>query len=196
MTTIGLIRHGITEWNTLGKAQGLSDIPLNEIGKQQALALANRLSLEDKWDMIVTSNLSRAIETAEIISSKLDVSITHIDERIREINYGDIVGTTEQERIEKWGSNWSELNLGMEKHEDVARRGIEFIREISLTYPEKRVLLVSHGSLIGLTLEHLLPERFQMTLINNTSVTILENIENKWECTLFNCTAHLEQKVN
>jgi 2,3-bisphosphoglycerate-dependent phosphoglycerate mutase len=43
MTTIGLIRHGITEWNTLGKAQGISNIPLNRLGKQQAMAIANRL---------------------------------------------------------------------------------------------------------------------------------------------------------
>ena len=60
MTTIGLIRHGITEWNVLGKSQGISDIPLNEIGKQQAVALANRLSIEGKWDIIVTSDLPRA----------------------------------------------------------------------------------------------------------------------------------------
>ncbi|MGD6849238.1 histidine phosphatase family protein [Rossellomorea aquimaris] len=37
MTTIGLIRHGITEWNSLGKAQGVSDIPLNEIGRKHAI---------------------------------------------------------------------------------------------------------------------------------------------------------------
>lgn len=46
MTTIGLVRHGITDWNVLGRAQGISDIPLNNLGKQQASALANRLVLE------------------------------------------------------------------------------------------------------------------------------------------------------
>jgi 2,3-bisphosphoglycerate-dependent phosphoglycerate mutase len=44
MTTIGLIRHGITEWNSLGKAQGVSDIPLNEIGRKQASDIGDRLS--------------------------------------------------------------------------------------------------------------------------------------------------------
>ncbi|WP_345893239.1 histidine phosphatase family protein [Ferdinandcohnia quinoae] len=47
MTTIGLIRHGITEWNELSKAQGLSDISLNLKGRQQAISLANRLSSDD-----------------------------------------------------------------------------------------------------------------------------------------------------
>lgn len=70
MTTIGLIRHGITEWKVLGRSQGISDIPLNEIGRQQAVALANRLSLEEKWDVIVTSDLLRAKETGQIITSK------------------------------------------------------------------------------------------------------------------------------
>jgi probable phosphoglycerate mutase len=46
-TTVGLIRHGVTEWNNLGKAQGVSDIPLNEEGIKQATALANRLSSEE-----------------------------------------------------------------------------------------------------------------------------------------------------
>jgi probable phosphoglycerate mutase len=41
-TTVGLIRHGVTEWNSLDKAQGKSDIPLNEEGTKQAIALANR----------------------------------------------------------------------------------------------------------------------------------------------------------
>ncbi|WP_203249107.1 histidine phosphatase family protein [Sporosarcina beigongshangi] len=75
MTTIGLVRHGITEWNELGKAQGVSDIPLNKIGKQQAFALANRLSLEQEWDVIITSDLSRAIETAQIVSTTLHLPI-------------------------------------------------------------------------------------------------------------------------
>ena len=57
MTTVGLIRHGVTDWNDLGKAQGISDIPLNEAGRKQAIAIANRLSGE-KWDIIVSSNLT------------------------------------------------------------------------------------------------------------------------------------------
>ena len=152
MTTIGLIRHGVTEWNELGKAQGVSDIHLNKIGKQQAFALANRLSLDLEWDLIITSDLSRAIETAQIISSKLKLPVSIRDERIREINCGEIEGTTEVERINKWGSNWREMNLGMEKFEDVSSRGLEFLEELAITYKNRRVLVVSHGALIGLTL--------------------------------------------
>lgn len=185
MTTIGLIRHGITEWNVIGRSQGISDIPLNEVGKQQALALANRLSLEKDWDIIVTSDLSRAKETGQIIP------ISMLDERIREIDSGEIEGTTEEERLNKWGSKWRELNLGMEKFENVSKRGYEFLLKLSTTYRDKRVLVVSHGALIGLTLQKLLPEQFSCTNMKNTSLTILNNKDSKWDCTLYNCTKHI-----
>lgn len=191
MATIGLIRHGITEWNELGKAQGISDISLNKSGKQQAHALANRLVTEEKWDMIVTSDLSRAIETAQIIAAKLDLSISIYDARIREIDCGKIEGTTLDERVNKWGQNWREIDLGMEKFEDVSKRGAEFLEEVALNFKGKRVLLVSHGALIGLTLQRLLPAIFPKTNIQNTAITILHNFENKWECSLYNCTNHL-----
>lgn len=56
---IGLIRHGLTDWNKLGKIQGQSDIPLNEEGRQQAERLGERLLHEPyHWDFIISSKLS------------------------------------------------------------------------------------------------------------------------------------------
>lgn len=190
MTTIGLIRHGITEWNCIGKAQGISDIPLNELGREQALMVGQRLLQEENWDLIVSSDLIRAAETASIIGSLLNIPLTY-DKRIREIDCGLIEGTTEEERIMKWGSNWRKLNLGMEKFEDVSNRGIGFVEELTRTYNGKRVLIISHGALIGLTLQKLLPQVFQKTHIDNTSVTILNNCNGEWNCSLFNCTKHI-----
>ncbi|TWT27137.1 histidine phosphatase family protein [Planomicrobium sp. CPCC 101110] len=190
MTTIGLVRHGITEWNLLGIAQGSSDIPLNETGRQQAAALAERLASE-KWDMVVSSDLLRAKETAQIIADRLKLPVSFADPRIREINGGQIEGTTEEERVQKWGENWRSLDLGMESAEDAAKRSVEFLEDILSNYKGNRVLLVSHGGLIGITLKSLLPERFKETHMNNTSITILENLESRWDCTLYNCTRHL-----
>jgi len=109
VTTVGLIRHGVTEWNKLGKAQGVSDIPLNGEGIKQAAALANRLASE-KWDIIFSSDLMRARQTAEIIRESLEVDSVFIDERIKELNCGLIEGTTEEERIVRWGIHWREQN--------------------------------------------------------------------------------------
>ena len=192
MATIGLIRHGLTEWNSLGKAQGISDIPLNEIGRKQAEEMGERLSQEEKWDMIMTSDLSRAVETAQIIGSKIDLPVSQMDKRIREIDCGQIEGTTEEERVKQWGNKWSNLELGMEKFEDVTNRGRDFLEELVSTYIDKRILVISHGALIGLTLKGLLPQKFQKTYIDNTSITILYYTEGKWDCILYNCTIHLE----
>ncbi|AXF57515.1 histidine phosphatase family protein [Salicibibacter kimchii] len=190
MTTFGLIRHGITDWNENGRAQGITDIPLNVTGKQQASALANRLFLEEKWDMIVASDLSRAMETAEIIAAKLKLPVSH-DTRIREMDCGEIEGTTEDERVEKWGSDWRQLDLGIETAEELSQRGYEFLEETAAKNENKRVLIVSHGGLITRTIQRLMPETFPITRLENTSVTNLRKWENNWDCTLYNCTKHL-----
>ncbi len=193
MTTIGLIRHGITEWNELGKAQGISDIPLNDLGRKQAITLGDRLSLEKHWDMIITSDLSRAFETAKIIGSKIGfpTSRIQIDPRIKEINFGEIEGTTEEQRFRQWGREWRDLQLGMESYEDVSNRGLAFLEDIVGTFKGKRILVVSHGALIGLTLQKLLPQKFKQTSIDNTSITYLSYSDDIWHCSLYNCTRHL-----
>ncbi|GEN46194.1 histidine phosphatase family protein [Alkalibacillus haloalkaliphilus] len=191
MTEIGLIRHGITEWNSLGKAQGISDIPLNDQGEKQAIELGNRLLSEQSWDLIISSDLTRAKETANIISSRVDLPIKNFDERIRELDCGKIEGTTEVERVQIWGSNWRDCDLGMERFESVANRGIEFLEEVRREYSGRRILVVSHGALIGITLQHLIPEQFTTTYIDNTSLTILQNNDDRWHCRLYNCTTHL-----
>lgn len=191
MITIGFVRHGVTDWNELGKVQGRSNIPLNERGKQQALALANRISKEEKWDIIISSDMERAAETAKIISSKLELVDIHLDERIREIDCGQIEGTNEQDRISRWGSDWRKLDLGMERFEDVAKRGVAFLKDISEQYEGKRILIVSHGAIVGLTLRELLGE-LPSKDIQNTAISIIHKREDGWECALFNCTKHLE----
>lgn len=193
MTTIGLVRHGITDWNIQGIAQGSSDVPLNRTGRQQAEALANRLSAEEGWDLIISSDLARAKETAEIIGRKLQLPVSHFDTRLRERSGGKIEGTTEEQRLEKWGTDWRKLDLAMENLDEAAGRGLACIEDILEDFNGQRVLIVSHGALIGLTLKKLMPEKFQETSMDNTSITILKNAESRWDCSLYNCTVHLQK---
>ena len=93
-----ITRHGQTEWNRLGKLQGQTDICLNEVGKQQAEETANQIA-DEKIDLIITSTLTRAKETAEIINKRFNVPIV-IDDRIKERNYGKSEGITLEERLE------------------------------------------------------------------------------------------------
>lgn len=70
---ICLVRHGETEWNSEGILQGKTDIPLNDLGIQQAEECADYLS-QFQWDVVITSPLKRAKQTAEIINKKINVS--------------------------------------------------------------------------------------------------------------------------
>lgn len=189
-TTIGLIRHGVTEWNRLGRAQGISDIPLNEDGMKQAEALAKRFTYGE-WDLLYSSNLIRARQTAEIVQQSIGAATVLTDERVREIDWGLMDGTTEEDRIARWGAHYRGLDLGSEDRQHVAKRGIAFLDQMAVQHPDKRILIVSHGGLIGFTLQHLLPQRFSKTIIGNTALTILTHTNNEWDCVLYNCTKHL-----
>ncbi|MCG3087566.1 histidine phosphatase family protein [Sporosarcina cyprini] len=191
MTTIGLIRHGVTAWNKEGRAQGSSDIPLDAEGIAMAERVAARLAGEH-WDVIYTSPLSRAKMTAEIIGSEMPGVPMVLDDRIRETGGGKIEGTTEAERIEKWGANWRELDMGFEPHDEVISRGMACIHDIQDKYPGKRVLLVSHGSFIKRLLHELVPDADLDQGVDNTSVTILTLQDEGNQCSLLNCTAHLK----
>ncbi|QJD83243.1 histidine phosphatase family protein [Cohnella herbarum] len=189
MTTIALIRHGSTSWNKEGRAQGSSDISLDEDGIQQAKHLGIRLGSE-KWNHIYSSRLARAHQTAVIIGNAIGLEI-QIDDRLKERSGGQIEGTTEQERLNKWGTDWRDLDLGIESIEDVQKRGNEFLEEINRKHPGEKILVVSHGALIQYNFNNLVPD-YPSKHFDNTSITILKKIENKWTCELHNCTKHLE----
>lgn len=84
------IRHGETDFNRLGLCTGSSDIPLNLKGLEQAEIAAKWLHKE-RIEQIVTSPLSRAMKTAEIISEALQKPITVIDD-LKECRWGDREG--------------------------------------------------------------------------------------------------------
>ncbi len=192
LTTVGFVRHGVTAWNKEKREQGSSDIPLDEEGIAMTKRLADRLSGE-QWDVICTSPLLRAKETAEIIAERMPNLPLYPESRLREVGSGQIEGTTEAERIEKWGESWRKLDLGFEPYDEVIARGLAFIEEMRAMHPGKRVLVVSHGGFIVRLLEVLVPEKNLGRDLHNTSVTIVELHEDENRCHLFNCTKHLSR---
>jgi 2,3-bisphosphoglycerate-dependent phosphoglycerate mutase len=194
MTKIGIIRHGTTAWNKEGRAQGSSNIPLDEKGLAEAVKLAERLANEN-WEFIFSSNLLRAKQTAEIIAKKMGNKETNLDMRLREVAGGLIEGTTEEERIAKWGNGWRELDLGIEAADSVIARGISAINEITQSHQNKNILIVSHGSFIRHILKELVPDLNMEISPSNTSLTTLVKLENGWDCELYNCTQHLLEET-
>ena len=123
MPTIYYIRHGQTEWNALGRLQGVQDIPLNDLGREQSVHAGHILADLFRRDGesassigFVASPLGRARQTMELVRGvlKLPLSGYAIDDRLREIGYGEWEGSTLAEmqakdpdlfarrQIEKW----------------------------------------------------------------------------------------------
>ncbi|MGY0691846.1 histidine phosphatase family protein [Virgibacillus sp. FSP13] len=190
MTKIGFVRHGVTDWNRERRAQGSTDVPLNEEGILQAEELADHLQVKD-WDVIYSSNLARAKQTAEIIGSKLENITIHFDPRLRENGGGMIEGTTEEERIAKWGPNWRELDLHKENSESIMARGRSIMDEILKEQNGKNILIVSHGSFIKSLLREMLPDEDVEESLHNCSLTILKKTKDIWNLELHNCTRYV-----
>ena len=103
MPTVYFVRHGQTEWNAAGRFQGSQDIPLNDLGKKQAIRSGELLVdilANDKHDPaktpFVSSPLGRARNTMELLRGVLGVPPLdyQIDDRLREIGYGHWEGST------------------------------------------------------------------------------------------------------
>jgi probable phosphoglycerate mutase len=190
LTTIGFIRHGETDWNIEKRAQGCIDIPLNHSGEKQAKAVAERCGNEN-WDIIYTSPLSRAFHTANAIAEQTGLTVIP-DERLREISFGETEGTTEEERLEKWGREWKTLELGREKDEEADFRWKAALQEIVQKHPHQKVLIVSHGALLVRIYKHLLKDKTDKWYgLNNTSFSVFTLQGENWSCELFNCNRHL-----
>jgi broad specificity phosphatase PhoE len=97
------IRHGETSWNAEGRLQGVQDIPLNDLGRRQAAHAGNILAgllvrdgREKSSLVFVASPLIRARATMELVRGELDLppSAYALDDRLREIGYGQWEGST------------------------------------------------------------------------------------------------------
>lgn len=189
MTILGFVRHGTTEWNLAGRMQGQMDTPLAEVGRIQARFLAERLQ-GDVWDGIISSDLIRARETAQTIADITGSPFIGVDSRLRERAFGQLEGTTLEDRLSRWGENWRALDLGLESDEALLERWQSFLLDTERDYRDKRILIVSHGGYIAPVLASFLGQTIEEHL-KNTSLTVIERVEEVWHCRLLNCTSHL-----
>lgn len=144
--SLTLIRHGQTDWNKARLMQGTSDIPLNDTGRAQAHDTAAALQARGlEYDVVVSSPLSRARETAEIIAASFGLTLDRTYEGLIERGYGEAEGLDISEEARRTPDAFYE---GVESERSVYRRGIEVLRDIARDYPGQRVIAVSHGSLI------------------------------------------------
>ena len=163
MTALILIRHGETDWNRDRRIQGATDIPLNDTGREQARATA--ALLRDRLNAslaatIVSSDLARARETAEIIAGELNLAAPRAYRGLRERAYGEAEGVGLDEFRERWGDSYTAEVPGAEPWAELRTRGIAALGRAvrdhrRATAPAASTLIVvSHGALIREMIRH------------------------------------------
>jgi len=149
LTTFALVRHGQTDWNAQRRLQGSTDIPLNDVGRGQARDAVAVLS-GYQWDVIVSSPLSRAAETADLIAAGLDLGPARRVPELTERSFGPAEGLQDSPELDA-------LRIpggfrGAESEDGAARRGLTSLEALAGEFRGRRVLVVAHGSLLRVSL--------------------------------------------
>jgi probable phosphoglycerate mutase len=153
-TRFGLIRHGRTEWNAQKRIQGQFDTPLSSLGRAQAENWAACLK-PLAFDAILTSDLTRAIQTAEILNSQLRI-VRHQDARLREQDWGRWVGQTIKdlqheasgELARQVAAGWHFCPPGGEDRLTVFQRSSRALADWAVKLKGRTVLVVTHEGVI------------------------------------------------
>jgi probable phosphoglycerate mutase len=162
VTRLIIWRHGRTEWNAVGRFQGQLDPPLDEEGRNQAARAAAYLlaaGLTAADTVVVSSDLSRAAETAATLTALLGVPL-HLDERLREHGLGVWEGLTRNEVAARHPDQYADWLAGRPVHgrggespAEVRHRALAALADL----PQAgTAVVVTHGGTAGRLLEALL----------------------------------------
>ncbi len=202
MGRLYLVRHGESEWNILSKVQGQSNISLTDKGREQARKVAERL-VNEKIDLIFSSDLNRAFETAQIIGKNLNLEVNGFKE-LREIKFGVWEGLTTKEIEEKymkehilWMTEPHKLNLPeAERLIDLQERLLKIVNYLVKENVNKNILIVSHGTAIKTLILGILGidlSVYNRLSISNVSLSIIEYRDYSPVLRVLNDTSHLKE---
>lgn len=201
-TRFCIVRHGETAWNAEMRVQGQLDIPLNAVGRWQAQQVAGALT-GIHFDAVVSSDLLRAFETAQLATSNYDGEISrNID--LRERHYGKFQGLKYVEAQQQFPEDFAahsnrHLEFAYGNGESLnafAIRVSDVMSALARKYSGKTTLVVTHGGVLdvlyrlasGLYLQA--PRNFP---IPNAAINWLEYDDQQWSITDWANGAHLEQ---
>ncbi len=147
MTRILVTRHGQSTWNASGRWQGQANPPLSDLGRRQAAMAAERLGTVD---LIVSSDLDRALHTATIISEALGVGPVVVEPGLRERDAGEWSGLSRHEIEQAWPGYLDAHRRppGFEGDEPFLTRIHEALAAIEVEYRGAELLVVSHGGVV------------------------------------------------
>lgn len=200
LKTLYLVRHGESEWNARRRIQGQLDSRLSEAGKRQAQALAARLD-QERFDAVVASDLSRAVETAVLCSGRSADGI-RLSADLREVCFGDWEGLSPEEVKERYPGDWENFRrdpvhcrpASGESYRVFASRISTALRQLHSDYAGRGVLAVTHGGPIRMALILILgipPGHWRTLRVANTGLTKVEFRSDGPRLCYYDTTNHL-----
>ncbi|MBN3490371.1 histidine phosphatase family protein [Acholeplasma equirhinis] len=178
-----MIRHGETDYNKQRLVQGRMDNPLNEHGKNQARTTGQLLKdLNDTFDILGTSPLKRAYETAEIVGSYLDMNVEFTFDGMLERDFGSFEGKSIDLALPVCTDDQYK-EPGFENNEILASRIKQATYDLYQEFEDKKVLFVAHSHVIKTLL--ILSDKSKYTYTNhyvgNSSVCYFNVTKDKIE---------------
>ena len=179
-TQFGLLRHGQTDWNINFLLQGVTDIPMNDTGIEQVRLAAQALQASD-WDVVLTSPLTRARQTAQIIANHVGFDEILENELLIERSFGEAEGLSH----EQWRAKYANLDEipGGESRTQLAERSQRLLDYVSSEFNGLRVLAISHGALIrgllAIASNNELPRDGER--LGNASLNVVSHSEAAWQ---------------
>lgn len=188
---IYLVRHGETDWNDKLLFQGHTDTYLNKNGLIQAKYIADEFK-NIKFEMIISSDLLRALETADIIKKitgfKKKIIIS---KNLRERNYGSFEGKKYEYLRHK------RKNFDGEKDKVFFKRINNFFNSIIKKYKGKNIIIVTHGGVVRQIISKILQlNDYKKIRILNASISEIyyDEKNKKFFLIRLNSMAHLPKK--
>lgn len=175
-----VLRHGKTDLNGAHALQGRSDLPLNEEGTQQAREVARRLLERGVvFSHVFSSPLQRAVQTARIVASGVDVVC---DDRLLEMDYGPYEGYDLRNLTPELAEFFRDFvhnpaPSGMEQLSSVVERTGAFVEDVRALAAEANVLVSTHAIAMKGVLEYLTPEShgsYWSTYVGNCAIYVVE----------------------
>ncbi|GLT76203.1 hypothetical protein SLA2020_478760 [Shorea laevis] len=197
-----VVRHGETEWNADGRIQGHLDVELNDVGRQQAASVADRLSREPKISAIYSSDLKRASETAEIIAARCGELEVIKDPELRERHLGDLQGLVLREAAnvspkahKAFMSHRTDEDIpgGGESLDKLYDRCTSVLQRIGRKHIGGQVVVVTHGGVVRALHKRACPNGKLAGKILNTSINIfLLSDGDEWIIKSWGDVSHLD----
>lgn len=202
-----IVRHGETEFNRLNKYQGQFDTPLSSLGVEQAKINAEHIAKNYRIDAIYSSDLSRAVKTAEPIARAFGVEI-NTTPAFRELDVGrwtlrsvKEIAEAEPELTRAYRERPGAFRFpDGENFEEACDRAMKKLNEIASISDSKTVLIVSHGGVIRTLLArwqgYPIADLHKVQFVPNTSITLVDYDGETAELLLIGDNSHLPKNIS